>query len=482
MRTLANNTILVSPLCRLIVGAAVIAATIGQAGADDPVDGPAEAARKVQILRILEAQARLAEAQRLRDARQIEVEAEVQNGLNAADHGRVEYDDDVVDDVDGSRVRAVPAKTNGVAAEYFEQMIFGSRGQSAVAAHQDRLSQLLQTRAGTLNLACELSHDQMRKLELAGQGDIKRLFERIDQCRQQYLPVRDEDAPAAMRSIMQENATLQPLLRFPFGKGSLFSKTARHTLTDEQWSDFELATDVERLRGKIEVRTAGSKTITVLRLNASVFAELRLATPRWWGSLRGLSLESTPVTDADAARLESMAKLELLDLGATHVTDAGLAHVKHLRKLQALDLRRTRVTDAGLAQLSQLTALTNLHLGCSSVSGAGLVHLRSLTNLESLILFQTAVADDDLRHLAALGKLQELGLDGTQVTDAGLVHLAGLKSLHTLSLSSTKLTDAGLAHLRQLPQLKRLTVLGTNVSAAAAADLERSSPGMKVIR
>lgn len=489
MRTRAHNTNRATSLAWLIAAAVVIAGIVGRTFADDRDDKRAEAEQRMR--KAQEAQAAFNAAQKLAEAearrhqvgmlRRFIQPQSMAGEIEGAEIDHPENDDCVVDDTPHGAA-PVGGRQTGVAAVYFEQLVFGGSGTNVAAGHVQRLTELLRTKIGALHVACGLSQDQIRKLELAGQGDIARLLTRIEHRKQQYLPIRDENADAAASDILQDSMTFQRLIRDPFGDNSLFAKATKHKLTAEQYADLDVSRAIERMGGKILLRSHGSSEITTLRMNSAALADYRRAPWNERGNFRGLSLESTGATDKDLAGLNKLDKLELLDLGATRVTDDGLSHLKNMQNLMILDLRRTRVTNAGLAHLSQLTTLKYLHLGCSSATGAGLVHLRNLKNLESLFIFLVPITDDDLVHLAGLEKLKELALDGTPITDAGLAHLSGLTRLDSLGLSNTKLTDAGMKHLQLLTNLKSVNLFGTKVSDEAVADLKRFLPELKVTR
>jgi hypothetical protein len=65
----------------------------------------------------------------------------------------------------------------------------------------------------------------------------------------------------------------------------------------------------------------------------------------------GLKLEATQITDAGAAHLGSLARLEVLDLNRAQQSDASLEHLATLTRLECLELTGTEVSEAGLADL-----------------------------------------------------------------------------------------------------------------------------------
>ncbi len=65
-------------------------------------------------------------------------------------------------------------------------------------------------------------------------------------------------------------------------------------------------------------------------------------------------------TDARAAMVSSLTRLEVLALNRSSVTDHGLAHLKALTRLTYLNVRHSQVTDAGVKELEQ--ALPSLEI------------------------------------------------------------------------------------------------------------------------
>jgi hypothetical protein len=66
-----------------------------------------------------------------------------------------------------------------------------------------------------------------------------------------------------------------------------------------------------------------------------------------------LTLDNTPVSDDDLAKVSGFANLLYLGVAHTQVTDRGLPHIYLLKKLLRFDLRGTRVTAEGVEKLKQ---------------------------------------------------------------------------------------------------------------------------------
>jgi hypothetical protein len=148
--------------------------------------------------------------------------------------------------------------------------------------------------------------------------------------------------------------------------------------------------------------------------------------------------------------------------------------------LVGLDLHATRITDADLALLEGVRGIRTLNLYDTKITDEGLKHLSGLTVLQTLYLNDTDVSDAGLQSLRGLDGLTVLGLVNTRVTDEGLGFLAGMTYLRELSLGGTKITDNGLRRLKGLKNLKLLILTHTNVTTAAVQDLRKALPNTQI--
>src|SRR5690242_16385641 len=108
------------------------------------------------------------------------------------------------DDVDAEDAAAVDVDADDVEFDllaielpvrsWFDTLVLGGEGETAVAAARRRLERAVKERVADIAGDVEVSAVQGRKLELAGRGDIDRLFERIADCRR-----RCERAPEDAR-------------------------------------------------------------------------------------------------------------------------------------------------------------------------------------------------------------------------------------------------------------------------------------------
>ena len=150
--------------------------------------------------------------------------------------------------------------------------------------------------------------------------------------------------------------------------------------------------------------------------------------------------------------------------------------------LVGLDLHATRISDADLALLDGLTGIRSVNLYDTKVTDAGLKHLSGSTDLQALYLNDTRVSDAGLQSLQSLTSLTVLGLMNTRVTDEGLRYLTGMTHLRELSLGGTKVTDQGLAYLKGLKSLKLVILAHTNATPAGVQDLKKALPGAQIVQ
>jgi hypothetical protein len=141
-----------------------------------------------------------------------------------------------------------------------DNWLFGNRRFSDNPAQ--KLSLTLKVKADAFTRMAGLSVPQKEKLLLAGEGDIRRFLDRVDEIKLKYhsnqIPQGD------WNRVFQEIQPLRDILvrNQLFGSGSLFAKTARKSLTSEQAARYEKNED-ERLRFQHRIRIGS----TVSRLS-----------------------------------------------------------------------------------------------------------------------------------------------------------------------------------------------------------------------
>jgi hypothetical protein len=142
------------------------------------------------------------------------------------------------DDFDPPQPPAVPQQVFVVNDVQLDQWVFGG-GRNAGWA-RDRLDTQLTLRIDEIDQACGVTEDQRKKLRLAGRGDIKRFFDKVEEKRRAFQAVAHDRAKIG--GIFQEIQPLQVAFNAGlFGEGSLFAKTLVKTLDADQSRRYETA-------------------------------------------------------------------------------------------------------------------------------------------------------------------------------------------------------------------------------------------------
>lgn len=125
-----------------------------------------------------------------------------------------------------------------VTQQKFEQLVFGP-GQDERQV-REKLGRFLSERIWMLDVRCKLSDDQRQKLLLAGRGDIKRVFDRVNRLKNDYespaltVARRQQAGQDAfqLKSVVNSGYSV-------FGSESLLTKAIRHVLTDDQRVNYD---------------------------------------------------------------------------------------------------------------------------------------------------------------------------------------------------------------------------------------------------
>jgi hypothetical protein len=306
--------------------------------------------------------------------------------------------------------------------------IFGDSADAVIARKQ--LDWILRQKIAMVDQVCRLTSAQKQKLHLAGRGDIRSFFDRLEELTTQFQLVKFD--PDKVNILTQEaqslNRHLTPRL---FGDSSKFAKVLKTLLTAEQFAKYQPFEGLFGACGEIHLQRGTDEQLEII-------------------------------------------------LGG--IGDEELKYLGGLPRLQELRISSSQVTDAGLVHLTGLSSLRGLVLDGTSVRDEGLAHLKRLTSLLQLSLMNTPVTDAGLTHLNKMTTLQGLGLGGTHVTDAGLVQLTGLTDLRVLVLNNTRVTDAGMSHLKALTRLDYLSLAKTRVTDRGIAELKQSLPGLTIYK
>jgi hypothetical protein len=149
----------------------------------------------------------------------------------------------------------------------YQQMVFGNRNAQAV---RDRFERLLALKLAEVDRMCDLDSSQEEKLQLAGRGDVKRLFDRVDVHRKSLNRQLTQDEYV---KINQDIRPLQAALNAdPFGGGSLLAKALRGVLDDRQSARYQQA---ERDKARQRHRAKAEQLVLALDGTLGLSADQR---------------------------------------------------------------------------------------------------------------------------------------------------------------------------------------------------------------
>jgi hypothetical protein len=174
------------------------------------------------------------------------------------------------DDVEVEDVPAVDVQQQFVVAdENFDQWVFGGRGNASVI--RKRFDSQLILQVDEIERMCGISEVQKKKLHLAGRGDIKRLFDQVEELRKKFQLVKNDQNK--FNEFWQDVQPFQVVFsQGAFGPGSFFEKTLKNTLSSEQSSSYQAA---DRERRMFQYRSTVEAVIGMLDQVVSFRAEQR---------------------------------------------------------------------------------------------------------------------------------------------------------------------------------------------------------------
>jgi len=141
------------------------------------------------------------------------------------------------------QIAAIQVRAFEINEKWFDQWIF--RGTTS-GKSKARLLALLELQVAAVDRSCELTEEQREKLKLAGRGDIKWLFDELDDARDQFLTVRRDQEK--FNKFWPEVQPLQGKLNSGiFDESSFFHRILKRTLDPEQTAQYD---EQERRRKK----------------------------------------------------------------------------------------------------------------------------------------------------------------------------------------------------------------------------------------
>ncbi|MDB5349867.1 MAG: hypothetical protein JWN86_1114 [Planctomycetota bacterium] len=168
-------------------------------------------------------------------------------------------DEDEPDDAVQVQQRAM--QVNVWTDENFDQWIYNGRDITGI---RGRLASLLILQIEDVERTCGLTEDQKKKLQLAGQGDVKHFFDRVAEKKRRFQLVKNDQNKIGQ--IFQEIQPLQTALATgPFDHGSIFYKTILKTLDPPQAAKY-----TRSLREKTAFRYRAKVELVIANLDESI--------------------------------------------------------------------------------------------------------------------------------------------------------------------------------------------------------------------
>jgi hypothetical protein len=148
------------------------------------------------------------------------------------------------------------APRQGMAVRLVALAVQDLLGEEWVSEARQELALHLAKQLAVIDRACSLTDAQKTKLQLAGRGDIKRLFDRYQQVMRKSQVIERNDQ--TIRELREEANQVQIPLQFGlFHEQSLLVKSLPNTLTAEQFARYDaMARECRELRHRINVSNA----------------------------------------------------------------------------------------------------------------------------------------------------------------------------------------------------------------------------------
>jgi hypothetical protein len=115
-----------------------------------------------------------------------------------------------------------------------DNWVFGRFGGAAVA--RGRFDAALALRIDDLERTLGMTEAQKKKLKLAGRGDIKRVFDRVEELKRKFRLNQNDPQSNIWQAMQPLQVEINAGL---FGESSIFQKTIAKTLTSDQVSRYE---------------------------------------------------------------------------------------------------------------------------------------------------------------------------------------------------------------------------------------------------
>ena len=145
----------------------------------------------------------------------------------------------IADDVEPDAPAEAVVQNNFMFADQnFDQWVFNNGTNSAQA--KTKAETVLKLQIEDIDRICSLTELQKKKLRLAGQGDLKRFYDLVEEKRRKFKAVQNDQQK--FNEIWQDIQPLQAKIAAGFfGQDSFFQHTVRNVLNPEQVSKYEVA-------------------------------------------------------------------------------------------------------------------------------------------------------------------------------------------------------------------------------------------------
>lgn len=149
---------------------------------------------------------------------------------------------------------------NRISLAQFDNWIFQTAGRDEAQCRKG-LEKKIELQFVRIEQSTPLTESQKDSLRLAGQGDIKRFFDRVNQAREKFLRMEQKDNNLHINEAYQLASPLQQELSMGiFGKDSLMAKATRHVMTDDQATQIqervlEQSRAMMEMQGKVFIAT-----------------------------------------------------------------------------------------------------------------------------------------------------------------------------------------------------------------------------------
>ncbi|WDQ18041.1 hypothetical protein [Rhodopirellula sp. P2] len=140
---------------------------------------------------------------------------------------------------------------NQIDLPQFDSWIFQRHGRDE-ARCRTGLKKEIELQFVRIEQSTPLTESQKDALRLAGQGDIKRFFDRVNDAREKFLQMEQKNGNQDINEAYQLASPLQQeLTQGLFGNGSLIQKVTRYVMTEDQASELE-ELEIKQYRAKLE--------------------------------------------------------------------------------------------------------------------------------------------------------------------------------------------------------------------------------------